>query len=58
MTGCHNRAAIEAGFRLRTISVPLDPQRAAQTIHRHFNAAQFREFARVVAAIAGLPATT
>jgi hypothetical protein len=32
-----NAAAIEAGFRVKSISVPLDVDRAAATLKRHFN---------------------
>ena len=35
-----NAAAIEAGFRLRTITVPLDVDRAATAIRKHFTATQ------------------
>lgn len=31
-----NEAAIQAGFRKRTITVPLDPNAAAATLRRHF----------------------
>lgn len=31
-----NAAAIQAGFRIKTLSVPLDPERAAQALKRHF----------------------
>jgi hypothetical protein len=40
-----NAAAIEAGFRLRTISVPLDPVRAAVALKRHFTPAKLRALA-------------
>lgn len=36
-------AMIEAGFRPRTITVPLDPHRAARTLLRHFDLAELLE---------------
>lgn len=36
-------AMIEAGFRQKTLTVPLDPQRAAGVIKRHFNEEQIIE---------------
>lgn len=32
-----NAAAIEAGFRSKTLTIPTDPERAARTIARHFS---------------------
>ena len=37
-----NAAAIEAGFRTRTITVPLDPTRAAATLRRQFKGEDFQ----------------
>ena len=31
-----NAAAIQAGFRERSVNVPLDPQKAARVLRRHF----------------------
>jgi hypothetical protein len=36
-------AMIEAGFRTKTITVALDPERAARSIRRHFSREQVRE---------------
>lgn len=38
-----NAAAIEAGFRTRTITVPIDPARAARALVKHFDSGQLRE---------------
>ena len=38
-----NAAMIEAGFRDKTITVPIDPERAARSIKRHFTPAQQAE---------------
>jgi uncharacterized protein (UPF0128 family) len=32
-----NQAAIEAGFRVKSITIPLDPDRAAKTLRKHFD---------------------
>jgi hypothetical protein len=37
-----NAAAIQAGFRVRTISVPLDPKRAGKILRRHFSLEQLQ----------------
>jgi hypothetical protein len=39
-------AMIEAGFRQRTMTVPVDPERAAATIERHFTRAQVRQLVK------------
>ena len=41
-------AAIEAGFRERTISVSLEPKKAAAALIRHFSRAQLREIVRII----------
>lgn len=38
-------AMVEAGFRRKTITVPLEVGAAAQTLRRHFDAGQLREIA-------------
>jgi len=38
-----NAAAIEAGFRIKSITIPLDPERAARSIRQHFTEQQIRE---------------
>jgi DNA-binding transcriptional ArsR family regulator len=37
---------IEAGLRLRTVSIPLDPEKAAHYLRRHFSAAERQELIR------------
>jgi predicted exporter len=44
-------AMIEAGFRQKTLSVPLDPEKLAQTIKRHFNEEQI---AKLIALLLGV----
>lgn len=44
-----NAAAIKAGFRVKTITVPLDAERAAKTIRKHFTAAQIHELMEYLA---------
>jgi hypothetical protein len=38
-----NAAAIEAGFRKKYLSIPIDPKRAAASIKRHFEPEQIKE---------------
>lgn len=38
-----NAAAIKAGFRSKTVTVPVDPERAARTILKHFTNEQVHE---------------
>lgn len=38
-----NAAMIEAGFRKRTLTVPLEPDAAARTLKKHFTQAQIEE---------------
>jgi len=45
-----NSAMIEAGFRRKTLNVPLDPEKLAQTIKRHFNEEQI---AKLIALLLG-----
>lgn len=40
-----NAAAIQAGFRVRTVALPLDFDRARKVLRRHFTPAQLRRFA-------------
>jgi hypothetical protein len=44
-------AMVEAGFRRRTITVPIDPHAAARTLARHFDAEQRRELAETLLTI-------
>jgi hypothetical protein len=37
-----NAAAIEAGFRTKTVTMPLEPKRAAETLKRHFTKKQIK----------------
>lgn len=37
-----NAAAIEAGFRVKTVSIPLDPQKTADALKRHFSRKQIK----------------
>jgi hypothetical protein len=41
-------AAIEAGFRKKTITVPLDPEAAARTLARHFTADEWEWIVQLV----------
>lgn len=41
-------AMIEAGFRRKTITIPLEPASAARVLRRHFDEAQLRELARLL----------
>jgi hypothetical protein len=43
-------AAVQAGFRRRAVSVPLDPRRAAAALCRHFGAEDRRLIARLIEA--------
>jgi len=42
-----NAAAIEAGFRERTITVPLNPEKAARILRKYFSADQLAQIARL-----------
>ena len=44
-------ACVEAGFRRRTITVPVDVERAAATLRRHFTADEIAEIARLAGAV-------
>jgi hypothetical protein len=46
-----NAACVEAGFRHRTVTVPLDPVRAVQTLARRFSAEEWAEVVQLVNAI-------
>ena len=43
-----NAAMIKAGFRTKTITIPIDPERAARSIKRHFDAQQVRELVKLL----------
>ena len=43
-----NEAAIEAGFRVKTITVPLDVRKAAATLRRHFSAEEVEALAEAL----------
>lgn len=43
-----NAAAIKAGFRMKTINVPLDPERAAKALRKHFTS---QEIKRLISAL-------
>lgn len=42
-------AAVEAGFRPRTLTIPVDPERAARTILRHFDHEQISRLVYLLA---------
>jgi hypothetical protein len=44
-----NKAAIKAGFRKPTVTVPIDPTRAAQTLIRNFHKEQLEEMLSIIA---------
>ena len=43
-----NAAAIEAGFRVKTVTLPLDPERAAKTLRKHLGEDDCRELAALL----------
>lgn len=44
-------AMVEAGFRRKTITVPVDPERAARTIARHFSPDELRDLISELSAL-------
>ena len=44
-------AAVEAGFRKKTFTIPADPQKAAAALRRHFDDAQWELFLEEIEAL-------